>query len=103
MIVRYSGGILGMLAFAVTVLAGLWVGNPFTVTLSRAIWALCVFCVIGLAVGWAAQYVIDDYARRRYDEVVKKPDAEPSPEEVVEVASSVENNSTEVQSEPMGT
>lgn len=103
MIVRYTGGILGLLAFAITVLAGLWVGNPVTVTLSRAIWALCVFCVIGLAVGWAAQYVVNDYARRRYREVMGEAQKGPSTDEDDKTETTSENNSTEVQGEPMGT
>lgn len=99
MIGRYTGGILGLLAFFVSIVVGLWAHNPVTVILSRAIWALCVFCVIGLVVGGAAQFVINDYARRRYKEVLAEPDETPSPKQDGEAI----NNSTEVEAEPMGT
>jgi len=69
MIVRFSGATLGLLAFSVAILGGLWVGNPVAEILSRAIWSLVVFCALGLAVGAAAQAVVEEYARRRFDAV----------------------------------
>ena len=69
MIARLSGATLGLLAFAVAVLCGLWAGNSSTEVLSRAIWSLVVFCALGLTVGVAAQAVIGEYARRRFDAV----------------------------------
>ena len=69
MIVRFSGVTLGLLAFSVAILGGLWTGNPVTEILSRAIWSLVVFCALGLAVGAAAQAVIGEYARKRLDAV----------------------------------
>ena len=47
MIARYTGGILALLALSITIVVGLWAHNPVSLILSRAIWALCVFCVIG--------------------------------------------------------
>lgn len=64
MIARFAGGMLGLLAFTVATLVGLAAGNPPTVILSRALWGLVVFCLIGLAVGMAAQAVIDEYMSR---------------------------------------
>jgi membrane protein YqaA with SNARE-associated domain len=107
MIARYTGGILGTLAFSVSVLVGLWTGNPVLTILSRAIWALVLFCVIGLLLGAVAQYVIDDYARRRYQEVV--PEAEEAADSAVGVTAEPVGNarstssSTEVRTSPMGT
>ncbi|MBN1514796.1 MAG: hypothetical protein JXB13_22480 [Phycisphaerae bacterium] len=107
MVARYTGGILGMLAFAVSVLAGLWVGNPVAIILSRAVWALVLFSVIGLSLGAVAQFVIDDYARRRYQEVV--PEAEEATDSVVEItaepigSAKSTSGSTEAQTNPMGT
>ena len=43
---------LGLFAFSVTVFAGLWARNPTVVTLKRSLFAMVVFCVIGLLVGW---------------------------------------------------
>jgi membrane protein YqaA with SNARE-associated domain len=79
MIGRYTAAILGLLAFAVSALTGVVIQNPAEVTLSRAIWALFVFCAIGLVVGGAAQYVINDFARRRLAESVPDhPETSPS-------------------------
>ena len=65
MIVRYCGAMMGLSAFGVATLAGVAVHNPPRLVLSRALWALVVFCMIGLLVGWAAQVVVNDYAARR--------------------------------------
>ena len=65
MVSRYTGACLGLIAFAVTVIAGLWIDNPPMVTLSRAVWALVLFCALGLVVGACAQSVINEHHRRR--------------------------------------
>ncbi len=72
MICRLVGASLGFLAFAVTIVAGLYVQNPVTVTLSRSIFALFVFCLIGLLVGAAAQAVVGEYERNRESEITKR-------------------------------
>jgi len=63
MVARFTGAALGLLAFAVTALAGLYSGNPVSTTLSRSILALFCFCVIGLVVGAAAQAVVAEHQR----------------------------------------
>lgn len=68
MVARFTGAGLGLLAFCITAVAGLLVQNPVTVTLSRSILALFLFCLIGFAVGAAAQVVIRDHERRRESE-----------------------------------
>lgn len=83
MVSRFTGASLGLLAFAITTLAGLYAGNPTTVTLSRSIVALFAFCVIGLLLGRAAQAVVSEYERSRREEVerrleVAKGSSEPS-------------------------
>ncbi|MFQ5489175.1 MAG: hypothetical protein ACE5GE_00525 [Phycisphaerae bacterium] len=65
MVSRYTGACLGLFAFAITVIAGLWVNNPPMVTISRAVWALVLFCAIGLLVGACAQSVVNEHHRRR--------------------------------------
>lgn len=72
MISRYAGSILGLFAFTVTVFAGLIVGNPVLITLQRSVFALLVFCVLGLVLGWAAQLVVREYARSREAEIAKR-------------------------------
>ncbi len=99
MIARYTCGILGLLALSVSIVVGLWAHNPVSLILSRAIWALCVFCVIGLVVGGVAQYVVNDYAKRRQKEVLAEPDETPPPEQEEEPII----NPIETQSKPMGT
>lgn len=60
MVSRYTGACLGLFAFSITVVAGLWVDNPPMVTMSKAVWALVVFCALGLVVGACAQSVIGE-------------------------------------------
>jgi hypothetical protein len=69
MVARFAGASLGLLAFATTAVAGLYVGNPPTVTLSRSILALFTFCLIGLFLGKAAQAVVAEYERNRRSEI----------------------------------
>ena len=69
MIARYLGAVLGLLAFSLASFAGLAVGNPAQTVLSRALWSLMVFCVIGLAIGMAAQVVINEYEARKAKEL----------------------------------
>ncbi len=69
MVARFAGASLGLLAFAAIAVAGLYVGNPPAVTLSRSILVLFTFCVIGLVLGKAAQAVVSEYERNRKSEV----------------------------------
>ena len=69
MIARFAGAGLGLLAFAITAIAGVWVHNPVTVTLSRSILALLVFCAIGLTLGTAAQLVIREHEKQRESDI----------------------------------
>ena len=51
MLARYAGASLGLLAFTIVVTAGLIARYPVTVTPSRSIFALFLFCLIGLVLG----------------------------------------------------
>lgn len=62
---RSVAAALGLLAFSVTIFAGLWVHNPVIVTLSRAVTAMVIFVFIGLVTGWAAQTVVREHVRER--------------------------------------
>ncbi len=62
--VRICGACTALLAFSVTILRGLSVNNPTETILTRAICSLVIFLVIGSAVGWIGQTVVDDYNRR---------------------------------------
>ena len=63
MVARFAGAGLGLLAFAVTTIAGLVSRVPADVTLSRSILALFLFCVMGLLLGAVAQCVIDEHRK----------------------------------------
>ena len=82
MIPRYSGAVLGFLAFGVATVTGVICGNPPEVVLGRALWAMVVFCLVGLAVGAAGQAVANEFERRREAESLAQPAAgAPGPSE----------------------
>ena len=81
MVARVLGASLGLLAFTITIIAGLWVQNPVTVTLSRSILALFLFCVIGLVLGGAAQLIINEHEREREKEIRTRYHEEPVEDE----------------------
>jgi len=95
MIARFSGAILGLLAFGVATIAGLAVGNPPGVILSRSMWALVIFCAVGVLVGTAAQAVVGEYINRQ-TEAVSSPDNRAAD-------AAVGDKSTPAGAEPMGT
>ncbi len=97
MIARFSGAMLGLLAFTITAGAGLYVRNPVAVTLSRSILALFIFCAIGLVLGGAAQMVVAEHEKKREEEFRKQHREEPSDteqEETDENATGDEASST---------
>lgn len=69
MVARFAGASLGLLAFTIAVVCGLIVRNPVTVTLSRGILALVVFCIIGMVLGAVAQMVIAEHEKRRLSRI----------------------------------
>ena len=58
--IRRVAGSLGLLAFAVCVVAGMNAGNSTATVLSNALAALGVTFVVGLAVGAMAQRMLDE-------------------------------------------
>ena len=66
--VRLSGAALGCFAFSITILLGLLADNSVEVTLVRAIWAMGIFCLLGMATGWVANRVLDEHALRKHHE-----------------------------------
>lgn len=75
--VRLCGAALGFLAFAVTVFLGMAAGNSPEVTITRAVGALFVFCLIGLATGWVANRVLDEHTVTKNREMFPEEPAEP--------------------------
>jgi membrane protein DedA with SNARE-associated domain len=67
--VRGIGAQIGLLAFAVAVLAGLYSGNSVTVTLTRALVAMVIGSLVGQIAGWAAKLVLRDHLQRKKIEI----------------------------------
>ncbi len=61
--VRICGASLALLAFSVSILRGMAVGNPTDVILIRALWSLVLFLFLGLTAGWIAETVITEHNR----------------------------------------
>ncbi len=59
--VRRAGACLGLFAFCVTLLRGMAVGNPPTTILSKALWALVLFFMLGLVLGYLAALLFDEH------------------------------------------
>lgn len=72
MVARFAGAGLGLVAFTITITAGLLARNPVEVTLSRSILALILFCLIGLLLGGVAQLVVAEYEKNREAEIRKR-------------------------------
>lgn len=79
--VRLCAATLGLFAFAVSIVLGLMTGNPTNVTLVRALWAMLIFCMIGLCVGWVAYRVLDEHAVHRHREMFGDEKEEPEERE----------------------
>lgn len=63
MIVRMTAGTLGLLAFAASIFAGVWVGNDPMVVLYRAWVAMMLFIIVGAIFGWMAQMIVKDHIK----------------------------------------
>lgn len=75
---------LGLFAFAVTVIGGVIVQNSFSYTLSRALLAMLLFSGVGLVVGCCAERVVREYQKRQHEEIF-------GPEQTTDSATSSEN------------
>lgn len=96
---RSAGAAFGLLAFSCAILAGLWAGNPAMLILQRALWAMVLFCLIGLCAGWAGRVVVREHARRREESLFSGTEAT-SDQSAADVAG---NKATVVRPEPMRT
>jgi len=72
MVARFAAASLGLIAFTITVLAGLLTHNPVTTTLSRSILALFLFCFIGFSLGKVAELVIAEHQRKKEHELLER-------------------------------
>ncbi len=62
---RFVASSLAFFAFALSIIGGVIAGNPASEVLSRAIFALFLFFLLGLMLGGAAQLVVSEYARQQ--------------------------------------
>ena len=67
--IKSIGAALGLFAFAVTTVSGLVAGNPAEVILLRSIWAMVIFCMMGMTTGWVASRVLDEHVIRKHIEL----------------------------------
>lgn len=61
---RKLGVQVGLLAFGVALVAGLYVGNSSAVILTRALMAMVLGVIIGQVAGWAARQVLRDHLQK---------------------------------------
>jgi hypothetical protein len=63
--VRSTGVQIGLFAFAVALLAGLYAGNSATVVLTRALVAMAGAVVVGQLAAWATRLVLRDHLQHK--------------------------------------
>lgn len=68
---RRFAGVLGTLAFAVTISRGVWDAVPAELCLKDASVALAVFSAVGWLIGHAAEIILFDALHRRFQEEMK--------------------------------
>ena len=76
--VRSIGAQLGLFAFGVAILAGLYAGNSPVTILVRAMASMVAACIVGQLLGWAGKQVLRDHLQkkkltidRQHDEVMQ--------------------------------
>ncbi len=63
--IRRAGACLGLLAFCLTIVRGMGAGNPPEVILTRALWAMILFFLLGMVLGYAGHLAINEHTARR--------------------------------------
>lgn len=63
--VRSLGAQLGLFAFAMGVLAGLYAGNSPVTILLRALLVMAAGCALGQFVGWVGKQVLRDHLQKK--------------------------------------
>ncbi len=67
--VRSTGVQIGLFAFTVALVTGLYVGNSATVVLTRALVAMVAAAVVGQLAAWATRLVLRDHLQRKKSQV----------------------------------
>ncbi len=63
--IRRAGACLGLLAFCLTIVRGMGAGNPPELILTRALWAMIIFFVLGMVLGYAGHLAINEHTASR--------------------------------------
>ena len=63
--VRSLGAQVGLLAFGVAILAGLYAGNTAVTVICRALVVMLAGCALGQVVGWIGKLVVRDHLQRK--------------------------------------
>ncbi len=74
--IKRTMAVLGIMGFCITVLGGLIGGNGLEFIIPRALWAMCLFCFLGLIVGWSAEQVVREHRSKQHLEVFGPEDDE---------------------------
>ncbi len=67
--VRNTGAQVGLLAFAIAIIAGLSAGNSPTVIVLRAVGAMLCGAIVGQITGWAAKTVLREHLQRKKQQI----------------------------------
>ena len=63
--IRRAGACLGLLAFCLTIVRGMGAGNPPEVILTRALWAMIIFFILGMVLGYAGHLAVNEHTANR--------------------------------------
>lgn len=78
MLIRLVSGTLALLAFAVALIVGVWVGNDVATVLWRAWGAMVLFLIVGAVIGWMIQLVLEEYLEKTTRQVMAQFDESPA-------------------------
>ena len=91
--IRRAGACLGLLAFCLTIVRGMGAGNPPEVILTRALWAMIIFFLLGLVLGFAGHLAISEHAANRAKVLaVELEEARTGPDDAEEAPASEQAN-----------
>ena len=97
MTTKICGAGLGFLAFAVSLIIGLWTENPFITIVSRSLIVMCLFYILGCCLAGVGQKVIieniEDEKKRIQQEATTENDS------VEDSETQTANNNQEVPNE----
>ncbi len=67
--IRRAGACLGLLAFFLAIVRGMGAGNPPELILTRALWAMIIFFILGMVLGYAGHLAISEHTANRAEKL----------------------------------